>query len=189
MNNDKKVAGVIVLAAIAVIGAIIYFQQNNKNVDFENNSSTKNEPISYSLLGVVASVSKEIKPFDFKATGLKSAAEECGTEHDTGYFDELVAKFNGSSKIIYNFKYQGNSQDDDTFIVTLLPNKAGYTSVDQFKKDFDVCSAGGQVYPQMLSSNWLLFMNSCGSGFDDGSGRVHGCDEMRKIIEPSLKLN
>jgi hypothetical protein len=70
-----------------------------------------------------------------------------------------------------------------------LPNKAGYTSVDQFKKDFDICSVGGDAYPKLVNKNWLLFTSSCGSGFDDGSGRIHGCDEVQKIVEPSLRLN
>jgi hypothetical protein len=81
------------------------------------------------------------------------------------------------------------SQEPDTFVVTLLPNKAGYTSLDQFKKDFDICAAGGDAYPTMLNSNWLLFVNSCGSGFNDGSGRPIGCDEVQKVVEPTLKLN
>lgn len=158
-----------------------------KSFNFVNIKRT--EPISYSLTGISLSVSKEIKPFDFTAAELTSAAEECGAKHDVGYFDALVSKFSGSSEIIYKFKPQGDNQDDSTFVVTLLPNKAEYSSLDQFKKDFDICSVGEQAYPQMLNSDWLLFVNSCGSGFDDGSGRIHSCDEIRKIVEPSLKFN
>ncbi|MDP3970588.1 MAG: hypothetical protein Q8P90_02715 [bacterium] len=60
---------------------------------------------------------------------------------------------------------------------------------DQFSKDFDVCAAGGEAYPKMLNNDWLLFTGSCGSGFDDGSGLSVGCDEVKKVVEPTLKLN
>lgn len=147
------------------------------------------EPLSYSTSGVSATVSKKTESFDYTAEGLKGAADECGAQHEIDYFDMLITKFNGANKTVYNFKYQGNSQDAGIYSVTLLPNKAGYTSLEQFKKDFDICAAGGDAYPTMLNSNWLLFVSACGSGFDDGSGRTHGCDEIKKIIEPSLKLN
>lgn len=145
------------------------------------------EPITY--VNSNATVSSEIVPFGFKADDLKYLADECGTKYESGHFDKLVAEFKAASKIIYNFKYKGDSQGDGIFKVTILPNKAGYTSIDQFKKDFDICSAGGDTYPKLINKDWLLFVSSCGSGFDDASGRVLGCDEVRNIVEPSLKLN
>lgn len=151
--------------------------------------SVKSEPFSYSMTGVSASVSKNTAPFTYTADQLKSMAEECGSQHEIGYFDKLVAKFSGATKTIYNFKYQGDSQDAGIYTVTLLPNNAGYISLEHFKKDFDICAAGGNAYPTMLNSSWLLFVNACGSGFDDDSGRPHGCDEVKKVVEPSLKLN
>ena len=181
MEKEKNIIQIIVSVLVitaVVVGGGIYMWQSNQN-----------EPLSYLIANAPVSVSKEMIPFDFTADQLKSAAEECGAKQEVGYFDKLIAKFNGSNKIVYNFKYQGNNQDNSLFVVTLLPNKVGYTSLDQFKADFDVCAAGGNVYPQALNSNWLLFVNSCGTGFDDGSGRVHSCDEVRKIVEPSLKLN
>lgn len=148
------------------------------------------EALSYSTIGVDVTVSKTTAPFDYTAEQLTAAAAECGTEQADGYYDELVAKFAGTTKTIYNFKYQGASQSSDTFVVTLLPNKAEYISMfGQFSKDFEVCAAGGEAYPKMLNNDWLLFTNSCGSGFDDGSGLPIGCDEVQKIVEPSLKLN
>jgi hypothetical protein len=116
-------------------------------------------------------------------------AEECGNNQTASYFSNLVSKFSGATKTVYNFKYTGTSQESDTFVVTLLPNKAGYSSLDQFKKDFDQCYAGGDAYPTMLNSDWLLFVNSCGTGFDDGSGKPIGCQEVRDVVEPTLKLN
>lgn len=154
-----------------------------------------NEPISFSMTGVSATVVKKTALFGYTAKGLEEAASECNSKHDAGYFDTLISKFSGTIKTFYNFKYLDASQGSGTFVVTLLPNKAGYTSLDQFKKDFDICAAGGDMYPKMLdypkmlNSNWLLFATSCGSGFDDGSGRPNGCDEVKKVVEPTLKLN
>lgn len=147
------------------------------------------EPFSYSTIGVLVSVSQEEKIFDLTADQLKSAAAECGTINKSGYFDKLVARFNGARKITYIFKYQGASQDDGIYKITVIENKAGYTTLDQFKKDFDFCAVAGDAYPKMLNDKWLLFVSACGSGYDDDSGRPHGCDEVRNIIEPSLKLN
>jgi hypothetical protein len=64
-----------------------------------------------------------------------------------------------------------------------------YATIDSVKKDFDQCYAGGDMYPTAMNSKWLLFVNSCGTGFDDGSGKPNGCQEVRTIVEPTLKLN
>ncbi len=147
------------------------------------------EPFSYSTTGVLVAVSKEMKPFDYTAAGLKALAEECGAKHEEGYFDKLVAKFNGARKTSYIFKYRGVSQDDGIYKVTVIENKAGYVSLDQFKRDFDICAVAGDAYPKMLNDKWLLFVSACGSGVSDGSDRPFGCDEVQNIVEPSLKLN
>lgn len=152
-------------------------------------SDENNEPLSYSISGVSASVSKETAPFDYTADQLASMAQECGNEPSASYFDSLISTFSDTNKTIYNFKYTGTSQASDTFVVTLLPNKAGYASLDEFKKDFDQCAAGGNAYPKMLSGDWLLFVNSCGTGADDGSGNPIGCQEVQDVVEPTLKLN
>lgn len=146
------------------------------------------EPLIYST-NKSSTILKTTKTFDYSVEQLKLMADECGTEHKTGYFEELVTKFSGSTKIVYSFKYKGASQSPDTFIVTLIPNKAGYTSIDQFKKDFDMCSVAGDAYPVKLNGDWLLLVSSCGSGYGDDSGKPIGCDEVKKIIEPSLRLN
>ena len=147
------------------------------------------EPLSYSTNGVPVSISKETTPFDYTAENFKSMAEECGYEYDTEYLDQLVLKFDGSVKTIYSFKYTGESQQPDTFLVTLIPNKSEYTSLDQFKKDFAACYAGGHEYAQNLNDNWLLFASACGTGAGDGSGRSIGCLEVKKVVMPTLKLN
>jgi hypothetical protein len=205
MNQTKAVALAIIITTLVVGGGVYLWQINQvtqpvmqtvqkvtKPVTTKTPAKEEpanSEPLSYSMTGVSATILKNTAPFGYTADQLKSMAEECGSQYEAGYFDKLVAKFSGANKIVYNFKYQGKSQDAGVYTVTLLPNKPGYTSLDQFKKDFDICTAGGDAYPTMLNSNWLLFVNACGTGFDDGSGLPYGCDKVREIIEPSLKLN
>ena len=202
MEQKKSSTMSIVLAIIItaiVVGGGVYFWQQSKVIQEEvvttvatetttTNKEEAKEPFTYSTSGVSASVSQKTAPFVYTANQLESMAEECGNKHEAGYFDKLVTKFSGSSKTIYNFKYIGESQESDTFVVTLLPNKAGYTSLAQFKKDFDLCYAAGDAYPEMLNDNWLLFMSSCGSGGSDGSDKPIGCQEVRDVVEPKLKL-
>ena len=103
----------------------------------------------------------------------------------------MVAKFKQAPKIFYTFKYRSanaSNSDESVYSVTILPNKPGYKNLAEFKKDFNLCGAGGVDNPFMMNKDWLLFVSSCGSGFDDGSGRINSCEAARKIIEPSLKL-
>jgi len=185
-----------ILAVIVILGGgIYYFQQyiskqgiKSPQIETINTPIETSEPLSYSQAGIDVKVSKEIKSFGYTADELKLMAEECGSIHEEGYFESLVAEFSKTSKIVYNFEYQGDSQEGN-YIVTLLPNAMSYSSLDQFENDFGLCAAGGDAYPYMLNSNWLLFENSCGTGFDDSSGRAHGCEDVKKVIEPTLKLN
>jgi uncharacterized protein YxeA len=203
MKNGKATIYVIIITIIIVIiGGGIYLWQTNKSGENSNQPSVINteveeeqeqgeeqEILSYEIVDSLMEVSKEEAPFDFTASQLQAAAQECGVNNNgLGYFNQLVSKFAGTSKIVYSFKYKGDSQDSGVFKVTIIPNKAGYTSIDQFKQDFDICSAGGEAYPKLVNKDWLLFVSSCGSGFDDGSGLIHGCDEVETIVEPSLKL-
>lgn len=179
-NVAWTVALAIIITAVVVAGGVYWWQQNKK---------APKEPLSYSILGVSASVSRETAPFGYTADQLASMAKECGNEQTAGYFNNLISKFSNAAKTVYNFKYAGTSQKPDTFVVTLLPNNVGYSSLEQFKKDFNQCYAGGDAYPTMLNKDWLLFVNSCGTGFDDGSGKPIGCQKVRDVVEPTLKLN
>jgi len=147
------------------------------------------EPIFYSTAGVDVSFAKTSATFDLTAKQLKDAATECGSQHADDYFDQLVLKFSGTEIINYNFTYKDDSQEPNFYRVTLIPNKPEYTSLDEFKKDFDICNAGGSLYPIMLNNDWLVFENSCGSGYDDGSDKPIGCQEVKDVVEPTLKLN
>jgi len=74
------------------------------------------------------------------------------------------------------------------WIVTIVPNNIGYTSLKKFKDDFALCSVGGNRYPSLITKNYLLFVSSYETGFDDGSGRPHGCNEIREFVEPTIEL-
>jgi hypothetical protein len=182
-SNVWTIALTIIITAAVVGGGMYWWQQSKADKE------EPKEPLTYSTSGVSSSVSKETESFGYTADQLVSMAQECGNNQTESYFSNLISKFSGATKTVYNFKYTGASQKSDTFVVTLLPNKAGYTSLDQFKKDFDICAAGGGAYPTKLNSDWLLFVNSCGTGFDDGSGKPIGCQEARDVVEPTLKLN
>ena len=45
------------------------------------------------------------------------------------------------------------------------------------------------MYPVQMNAKWILFVNSCGTGYSDGSGNPIGCQVVRDIVEPTLKLN
>ncbi len=210
-NNKCSIILAILITAI-VVGFGVYFWQNREHERFDDRdlgqlkqpqkeltesntppvaqaSKDQNEPISFSTTGIPVQVSKTTKTFDLTAEQLSSMAEECGSTHAPGYFDSLVETFKGKTVTQYLFKYLGETQESDTYIVTLIPNAKGYKTLDDFKKDFDQCFAGGDAYPEMLNSNWLLFSNACGTGYSDGSGRPIGCEEISKVVRPSLKFN
>jgi hypothetical protein len=211
MEQNKWSASSIVCSIILialVIGGGVYFLQKFKNVQSvkqnhvsqpvvagkekifnEPSPEELGDPLLYVMKkSVPATVAKKILFFDSTAEQLKNMAKECESQHPENYFNNLVAKFSGEKKIVYTFKYAGKSQTPDAFVVTVIPNKMGYRSLEEFKKDFDICAAGGDAYPTKLNSAWLLFVSSCGSGLDDGSGLPHGCEKVRGMVEPSLKL-
>lgn len=180
-NKWSTIVGTVLITAV-VAGGGVYLWQNAEQ------KSEVVEPISYTVTGVPAKVSIETTGFDYDAETLQGLAEECGATHEEGYFESLVETFRDTSKTMYHFTYQGDTQDTGKYTATLLPNVMNYTTMDQFKKDFDLCLAGGEAYPYALNSKWLLFVSGCG-GFDDGSGLPLGCHELSKNIEPTLKLN
>ncbi len=176
MKQNKNIwLGVLV---IVVVAFGIFMLQSEK------------EHLSYSTEGVSApvTVTREIVPFSNSAESMKTYAEECESFHPENHFEDLVSEFSETNKTVYTFKYEGESQDEGKFNVTILPNKAGYNSMDDFKKDFDLCLAGGDEYPYILNKDYLLFINACGTGYDDDSGRPHGCEEVSKVVIKTLEL-
>jgi hypothetical protein len=149
---------------------------------------SEEEPLSYFVNDNIK-VAKEYKSFSYTSEKLKRMSNGCGVEHDEGYFDKLIAKFKNTKEIVYSFKHKNSEQDSRAFVVTLLPNKAKYLSLEEFKKDFDLCAAGGDLYPTQLNEDWLLFVNSCGSGAANNFDNNFSCEEVKEIVEPSLNLN
>lgn len=145
------------------------------------------EPLSYTSEGL--EVVKEKRPFTYTPSQLSLMSKECSKDNDDDYFDKLVDKFNSSKEISYSFSYREGDEDSRPFVVTLIANEAGYRNLEEFKKDFDLCAAGGDLYPSQLNSDWLLFVSSCGSGAGgEASDDQFSCDTIKKIVEPSLEI-
>ncbi len=119
---------------------------------------------------------------------LEANAKECGVENSSEYYDNLADTFYDAFQSTYRFKYNDLSQEEDTYVITVIDNVAGYSTMTEFKNDFDLCYAGGNEYPFDLNEDHLLFVSSCGSGYDDGSGNPNGCQVMKEFIESSLYL-
>lgn len=145
------------------------------------------EPISYSTGDIAVEVSKETRPFDNSIAYFEGLHAECGVVNDRmNSAQKLHDTFKDTSMTVYNLKYPGPKLEGDTYVVTLLPNKMGYTTLVQFEEDFDYCAAGGNMYPKILNKDWLLFVSSCGSG---GPVASEGCVKVEEAVEPTLKLN
>lgn len=123
------------------------------------------------------------------ASELEAKSKDCGKNKSEKYFKKILSSFAVSDNgLEYNFAYKTKTQDAGNWIVTVVPNNIGYTNYDDFKNDFDLCEAGARKYPFMMSEKYLLFISSCGTGFDDGSGLPHGCDVIRDFVQPTIKL-
>ncbi len=150
-----------------------------------------NEFFTFTKDDQIFSVSKsEFKVLNkFNALELKSESEDCGTNKSEQYFKELLSYYSENSNgIEYQFKYIGQTQDFGAWVVMVVPNKIGYINFEEFKNDFNLCEAGSDRYPALMSDKYFLFVSSCGTGFDDGSGLPNGCDVVRKIIEPTIRI-
>lgn len=120
------------------------------------------------------------------ADELYANAAECGYARDAAYYIDIENLYVGVYKQEYTFTIAGD-YEMPTWTVTVMPNRPGYTSLESFKQDFDVCSAGGDMYPEALSTGTLMFTSSCGSGYS--GGKENGCEIIRKAIEPTLTID
>ncbi len=179
---------IIIVLFIILVGGVVawqYLEIAKKEVISEI------DPLTYGENNQIFSVTKnEFKVLDrFNTSQLQNLAEECGRDKDEHYFKEILNHFSEDDKgLEYKFNYLQESQDKGEWIVTIIPNKIGYADLEDFKEDFDICFAGRDRYPSLISENYLLFVSSCGTGYDDGSGRPHGCQEVQNIVEPTIKL-
>ena len=168
--SEKVMKYSILLIAIMALGAAIYFfsfkKPINDTVEPENNTTDANskelkpamddkqatetespastDPLAYSDDKRLFTVSKEeFKILDkFDAANLAEKSKECGTNKTEEYFKDILSRYSADDKgIIYNFQYNGNSQDPDIWTVAVVPNKTGFADLEHFKADFDLCEA------------------------------------------------
>lgn len=124
----------------------------------------------------------------FDAAYFQGLAQECERPLAQEEADSLEAELEGETGQEYIFTYTGESQAPESYSVTVIPNVHGYATLDAFKGDFDLCSAGGEAYPVALNDDWLMFTSSCGTGFSDGSGLSIGCEEAKASLGESVRL-
>jgi hypothetical protein len=157
------------------------------------NSIVSNGPLSYDGSNQLFAVTqKQFKVLDvFTPDYLENDSSGCyGPSHPISYYQTVLSKFSSTDQgTQFDFNFVGKSQDGGVYEVTIIPNKPGYQNMDQFNADFGLCDAGDDLYPSLLSSNYLLFVPACGTGVDDGSGLPHGCDEVQSFVGDSLKLS
>ena len=120
-----------------------------------------------------------------KADALLAQAAECGYSRSASYYLDTAALFTGEKGTRYTFTIAGN-YEMPTWTVTVLPNAATYSSLEGFKTDFDICAAGGDLYPSKVSPDSLMFIAGCGSGYSDG--KKNGCDAIRTAVESTLTI-
>jgi hypothetical protein len=171
-----------------------------------NGSDTRQNDPNRKTLGSLSYSLGEIKDVNVNITfenpeklwtaeGLQAAAKECGTEQPLEHYQSLLGKFERSTIQVYHFTPKNNP--DEVYDVMLVPNKPGYASLEESKKDFDVCAAGG-MYPAQTGKAYLLFTGSCGGALDSaqtGSTAQDGtqektvsCSDIQQTVDPSLKL-
>jgi len=189
MNSKILIISILIIAI--ALGAYLLIRYNEGETLIEDQMPLVNVPteFSYSDEGnnfLVTANYIVVKEY-FDAAQLAGNSQECGNDATVEYFDNLLADYSDKDAgTQYMFHYPDASQDPKSWVVTVIPNKIGYEDFDSFKNDFDLCFADGEAYPSMFSGDHLLFVSSCGSGYDDGSGLPNGCQEMRKIIEPTI---
>jgi hypothetical protein len=133
---------------------------------------------------------KQFKVLDvFTPDYLENYSSGCyGGSHPLSYYQTVLSKFSSSDQgTYYDFNFIGKSQDNGVYEVAIIPNKPGYKTMDQFNADFGSCDAGESLYPSSLSSNNLLFVPACGTGFGDAPEIE--CGEVQSFVESSIKLN
>lgn len=126
----------------------------------------------------------------FALAELVSNSAGCGTNLTQEHFANVLKMYAPTDKATeYHFVYNGASQSPNEWIVTAMANKPHYQSLDDFKKDFDICDGGATRYPFQVNADFVLFVSSCGTGFSDGSGLPNGCQEIQETLKPTIKFN
>ncbi|MBU0614395.1 hypothetical protein KJ766_03900 [Patescibacteria group bacterium] len=124
----------------------------------------------------------------FSAQTLLSQAQECGNNiQGSDYFQNLVSDLSSSVpgvKVV--FTYTGESQGDSSWVMHAFPNTKGYNDLAELEYDFDACYAGGNLYPFKVTTDYIYFSSSTGTGYDDGSGLPNGPEKAHQIVSEGL---
>jgi len=144
-----------------------------------------NQPISYDLGDINAIIERSLLLVreNFTPEMLTSMSEECGTNLSNEHFTELLKQFNYQRGHRYSFIHRDTTREPTTFTVTVIANGPEYETLEDFKKDFNVCAAGSILLPLDLNSNWLIFESGCGVSEDSG------CNDIRTQVKETLKIH
>jgi hypothetical protein len=141
--------------------------------------------LSYEISSPDITLSTEFIDFPFGTEGMKALAETCHRTYG-GRMQDIAESYEGVTGTAYRFHFTGESQDSRDFIVSVFPNIQHYSDIKSFQSDFESCYAGGDYYPHAISAKSIVFINGCGTGYDDGSKRPHGCEEAKRAVEQSI---
>jgi len=95
----------------------------------------------------------------------KKIQDYCLINKDIKYFEELLSNFSeediGIEYSFYLTEEQVSQREPGTltypWIIIVIPNKIGYTNMEDFKADFDFCSGtGGVRYPYLMSKLFII---------------------------------
>lgn len=174
------------LAACNAQGPVSQDQASSSSVPtYEFSYDIPTSPVRIAARNMVTDVTVEQSDVGFPYTvqNLKDMADECGTSHEAGHFEKLVRMYRGSQSFRYEFAASKSMPEQNTYILTILPNLAHYPDLAAAKKDFDQCWAAGDMYPFMTNDKWIVFENSCGTG----AGFRGICDEVKENAEVTFK--
>ncbi len=68
-----------------------------------------------------------------------------------------------------------------TYVITLLPNRMHYKTVEEAMHDFDFQCGVGALRPISLNADWIVMGQGCG-------GVSEGCGVMEAAVEPTIQL-
>ncbi len=142
-------------------------------------------PITYDLgeIGAVTERGLLLVRELFTSETLANTSAQCGTNLTSEHFTERLEQFKYQRGHRYSFLHRDTSREPTIYTVTVIANGPGYESLEEFKNDFDVCIADGNLYPLDLNNNWLVFESGCGASEDSG------CNDIRTQIVNTLTIN
>jgi len=190
---------VLILLSIFLVIGFFYFWENKNREEKERASivpdlhkgiagvnqlkemrdeNSASGPLFYTTDGEPINISKVNEIFDYDLDYFKSVKSSCKQVYNSVYFENLISKFEGSNKIVYNFTY--NEEESSGYKVIVMPNKMKYSNLEDFQRDFGFCDDDLDIYTKMFNNSWLLLVSSC---------KNSDCERVKNIIEPNLNFN